>query len=58
MKLLTWGRVISLAGLVGLDFKFVKMFRANVVHACKNFFITLRVTTFFFPDIDLLCSLR
>ena len=56
MKLLTWCRVISLAGFfgsgwAGLVCKFVKIFQA-----CIQTF--LRVTTFFFRDIDLLCSLR
>ena len=48
MKLLTWCRVISRSGL-GL--KFVKIFRTCI----QNFFITLRVTIFFFRDVDLLC---
>jgi len=59
MKLLTWCSVISLAGLfasgrAGLGFRFVKIFRAYT----QNFFITLRATTFFFRDVDLLCSPR
>jgi len=51
VKRLTWCRVITLAGL-GL--KFVKIFRACI----QNVFITLRVTNFFFRDVDLLSSLR
>ena len=42
------------SGRAGLVLKFVKIFRACI----KNFFITLRVTTFFFRDVDLLCSPR
>ena len=60
MKLLTWCKVISLAGLfgsgwAGLGRKFVKIFRVNNGPAYKTF---LRVTNFFFRDIDLLCSPR
>jgi len=38
----------------GLELKFVKIFRACI----QNFFITLGVMIFFFPDVDLLCSPR
>jgi len=59
MKLLTWCRVINLGGFfgsgrsgLGHGLKFVKIFRACI----QNFFITLRVMTFFFRGVDLLCS--
>jgi len=48
-------RVVSRAGF-GL--KFVKMFWANFGPPYKAFFITFRVTIFFFCDVHLLCSLR
>jgi len=51
MKLLTRCRVISRAGI---RLRFVKIFRACIQHI----FITLRVTIFFFRDIDLLRSPR
>jgi len=46
MKLLTWCRVINLAGFsgrAGLGLKFVKIFRACI----QNFFITLKSNDFF-----------
>jgi len=55
MKLLTWWRIITLArlfGRAGFGLKFFKIFRAWT----QNAFMTLRVTTFFFRDVDLLCS--
>jgi len=57
MKLLAWCRVTvyvwpGFSGRVGLGLKFVSIFPAYL----QNFFITLRVTTFFFRDVDLLCS--
>jgi len=49
MKLLTWCRVISRAGLfvsglAGLGLRIVKLFRACI----QNFFIAFRVTIFSF----------
>ena len=56
MNLLIWCILISLAGIfrVGSGLKFVKIFRGCM----QNFFISLRATTFFFRDVDLLCSTR
>jgi len=42
------------SGRGGLGLKFVKIFRGCI----QNFFIILRVTTFFFRGLDLLCSPR
>jgi len=50
-------RVVSRVGLFGrasFGLKFVKMFRTCI----QNFFITFRVTTFFFGEVHLLCSRR
>ena len=40
------------SGRAGLGLKFFKILQACI----QNFFVTLRVTTFFFRSIDLLCS--
>jgi len=61
IKLLTWCRVISLAGRFGSgrsrDLILSKYFGLISSLHTKPF-ITLRVTTFFFRDVDLLCSPR
>jgi len=62
MQLLTWCRVISLAGLfgsgrTGLGLEFVKIFRANFGPAYKTFY-NIKSNDFFFRDVDLLCSPR
>jgi len=61
IKLLTWCRVISLAGHFGSrrsrDLILSKYF-GLISSLHTKLFITLRVTTFFFRDVDLLCSPR
>jgi len=49
MKRLTWCRVISLGGLVCLNIS------GQFLACIQNFVITLRVTTFFFRDVDRIC---
>ena len=59
IKLLTWCRVISLAGHFGSgrsrDLILSKYF-GLISSLHTKLFITLRVTTFFFGDVDLLCA--
>ena len=57
MKLLTWCRVISLAGLFGSG-RARAWVCPNISGLHTKHFITLRVTTFFFRDVDFFYSPR